>query len=702
MTLLAPRLARLLLTLVVGGLAVASSGCPASVAAGDCTGAACPAPKDDKPPKFFVDPPFGLGFDCITLGCDVERSMTVENTGGGDLALSFINATVGTSSDFTVRRADGEPLPTHDNIVKLKGGETMEIVVRYVPSDEIVDEGAITFEHFDGAKKFEDVAPDSDDLPLSTRQLGAPAAVTDVNEPVLDFGFVPVGTTVTLEVHVQNGGQDGVLRVGPAALEDGSPDAFHPPTPADWGDHFANPGDDAVIPVSFTPATTDAFFGALLLDTNDGGRPGIRVHLQGTAIAEPRLVVVTPTGDLNLASARINEERHGSIVVQNVGGASLAVNAAITSGADLGYSVTPSLASLAPLATATFDVALLNGNGGDILGVVGLTSNDPASPAGTLVNVTCKVNAPRLSSSPGSIDFGDIVQGWTADAQTVSIGNTGFGELTITSIQLEVGSSSQISLVNVPSLPVKLSPGDAPITVSALFQAQAIGPADAVLLVGSDSIDTTVSRINLHGDVITCAQGCPIPNGAPDCSSGRCEIASCSASFHDADTLAVNGCECGEDPGGDIASACNSRGELGTFDDCGGAPDGRDVFGSIHELSDVDTYHFDTIDTSAVFRCDTTSDSSQTSAELLSAPIGLALCGNIQGSGTGCGGNSTFFDPGRCKVFNGSPVEFHHCGGFASDDDRSMTFWLMWAPNANPVCGNYQVRIRGKEDHLCN
>ncbi|MFZ9888088.1 MAG: hypothetical protein ACO3JL_11350, partial [Myxococcota bacterium] len=46
--------------------------------------------KPEPPPRLYVDPPFGIGFDCVTLGCDETQTFVVENRGGGRLALRLI------------------------------------------------------------------------------------------------------------------------------------------------------------------------------------------------------------------------------------------------------------------------------------------------------------------------------------------------------------------------------------------------------------------------------------------------------------------------------------------------------------------------------------------------------------------------------------------------------------------------------------
>lgn len=666
---------------------VAASGCPSDVGVGCGTdGGTCAPVVDDRPPRFFAEPPFGVGFDCVTIGCDTEKSLVVENRGGGKLGVSLIRTTIDTSSDFTLRRKDDKPLPTPDEQVFLGPDEKLELVVRYVPGDGIIDEGAVELEHYDAAQEYVDAAPVTDEVPLTARAFGTPAAT--LPSEVLDFGFVPVGSSSTLELVVDNGGTDAVLRVGPAALEDEAMTAFHPPEPADWDEGYANPGGSTTVRVAFTPATADAFFGALLIQTNDPARPTIRAVLQGTAIAEPRLAILEPVGDLALPPVRVGETRTGTVIVRNIGGAPLDVNAAITSGAERGLSASPgALTAIGPLAAGAITVALSSQQGGDVSGALTLTSNDPTAPGGSVISVTGTVNAPVLQASPPAVDFGGVVQGWIAEPRTIALGNSGFGELTVTSIGFEVGSSSQMQLVDLPPLPVKLAPGEPGVVVTVVFNAQNIGPANAVLLVGSDSVSGDTARINIFGEVITCEQGCPTANGTPSCASGRCEVGTCFAGFHDADNGPGNGCECREDVVGnvvdDIPQACLGL-DLGTLSD---NDNGFNRSGTLHKLSDVDLYFIRMRDDTQFF-----DDDYGAQVQLISGPPGLQVCANFQGPGTGCGGLPT-----NCSS---SLVRGHGQSGFfgSSDNDEDATIFVMWAPGSNPVCGNYTIQLRADAD----
>lgn len=684
------------LLMLAAACTVVGAGCPAPVAAPcENTPAGCGPPLNNDPPRFFADPPFGVGFECVTIGCDTEKPLSLENRGGGTLGIALVRPTVDTSSDYTIARADGEPLPftgSDDDEndasahVLLGASEKLALIVSYVPTDGELDQGAVLVEHYDAALPFVDAAPVEDEIAISARALGTPAAVLPI--AVLDFGFVELGDDKTLELVIENAADESVLTVGPLDRADGTAAVFHPGDPRDWGQRFANPGVSAIYKVVFTPTSADAFFGELVLATNDPLRPEVRVLVQGTAIAEPRLAVVDPIGDLALAPVRAGETRTGVVTIRNLGGAPLDATPSLFAGEELGLSVAPleGIIGIAPLATAQVTVSLTSSNGGAVNGILKIIANDPATLH--TVTITGEVEAPLLSSSPSFLDLGDVVQGWSAVPGQIAIANTGFGELTITSISFEVGSSDQIALADVPPLPVKLSPGEEPILLTVLLTAGSVGPADAVVLIASDSIDNGVSRVDVHGDVITCEEGCPTPNGSPRCDSGFCEVGGCVDDFHDADTVVVNGCECTEDVIGntreDIGQACGQGLDLGGLsDDDGGFT--RD--GTLHADGDIDLYFIRMSDDTQLF-----DDEYGGEIVLVNGPPGLQVCANFQDNGTGCGGAPTNCSTTRVRG-NGQSGVFG-----SSDNSEDVTVFVMWQPDAAPQCGNYTIRFDADED----
>ena len=662
-------------------LSLAGGACPSQVAV-TCKGEACgPAPSEEAP-RFFADPPFGIGYDCVTIGCATDRPLVLENRGGGKLGISLVRTTVDSSSDFAIVREGGGPLPVADEQgathVLLGGGEKLTLLVRYAPTDGLLDQGTVEVEHYDASLAYLDAAPQVERLPLTARALGS--AIATMQVPVLDFGFVPIGSSATLELVVDNTGEESVLAVGPVDRELATSPAFHPPAPRDWGESLANSGASVRVPVVFTPTSADAFFGTLIVSTNDPLQPIVRVQLQGTAIPTAQLAVIDPIPDLVLAPMRAGETRTGTVTVRNIGGAPLDVSALISEGAAQGLTVAPAeIVGLLPLATATLEVTLNSSRGGVVNGDLSLSAAD----GGLVVPIVGEVLAPLTSVSPSQLNLGEVVQGWSATPRQLSISNTGFGELTITAIAFEVGSSSQIQVIDVPPLPLKLSPGDPAVVLTIVMTAGSLGPSDAVLLVSSDSVDNDVRRVIVHGDVITCEEGCPTPHGTPSCVSGFCEIGTCLQGFHDADLAISSGCECGEDIDAfnnraDISQACGGR-NLGVLHDTGN-PEQLDVTGSLHSLDDVDLFFFDANDESQLFE----SDDFGVRVEILNGPAGLQICANIQGDGAGCGGL-----PNNC-----SSTAIANTNNDLLSNSKDVTIFVKWAPGAAPQCGNYTIRVR--------
>ena len=64
--------------------------------------------QDGIPPRLYVDPPFGLSFSCLTIGCDEEKIVTLENRGGSTLAIARLEIIAESGPDKELRDAIGE------------------------------------------------------------------------------------------------------------------------------------------------------------------------------------------------------------------------------------------------------------------------------------------------------------------------------------------------------------------------------------------------------------------------------------------------------------------------------------------------------------------------------------------------------------------------------------------------------------------
>lgn len=689
----------LIATLGVATVVVAGAACTGEVAAPGCkTKGTCGEEVVVTPPRLFIDPPFGLGYDCVTIGCDVERRIVVENRGGGSIKLALVRLSIDTSTDFDVRRGDGAPLPFDaDTIVEVTAEAPLELFVRYAPTDGVDDEGALQVDWFDGAVAFEDAVLTKATLPLSTRSLGS--AVALLGEQRLNFGFVPVGAYSVKDVVIKNQGAGGVLAAGPVTFDDGTNVAvFVEGADGAFGEHFVNPGEEAHIPVMFRPNGPGVFQGKLFVQTNDGGSPAFEVAIAGTAVEASR-AVVSVVSPVDFGSLRIGATRTIPFSVQNQGGTPLVVQ---IGAAGPGFSVfPPEPQTVTALESAAYVAVWTPAAGGAFNGQMIVNSSDPANPQ-LLVDAIGFADAPSLLATPAAIDFGGVVQGWTTGAQTFFLSNNGSGDLTINSLAFEVGSSSQIRFAEVPALPVKLSPEDPPIAVSVFMEATTLGTVNAVVLVGSDSIDngfgiSGTSRLNVTGRVITCDEGCPVANGTPSCGTGACAIDTCISRFHDADDSFGSGCECGEDlvPGGggtrrDTDGVCGGAniGPLG--DDCASVREVRRS-GTLHDETDVDLYFFRATDDSEFFGCDFTGDSFGVRLRLEGAPAGLRVCARQADDGVGCGGENQRRCGGQELFFGGGNQIF------GDSDESDFTAWVEWAPGFAPQCANYTLFVKGND-----
>lgn len=674
----------------------------------DCETGSCDAGPTIPPgdPKFDVDPPLGLGFDCVRLGCETERIVTIKNDGGGVLALTVLRLTATTTRDITVQlfRGDpavieaaedgempdlGEPIaePTAEAPLEIIGGTEVHAVVRYVPTDGQPDDGVLWIEHHDAAIAYDDAVVSTVELPLRTRVLGTAAAELVFDE--LNFGYVAPGESDTQNIEVVNTGMgDALMSVLDVRVAPGSSAAFTVEQPEI---DTANPSDRVFVPVHFEPTEPGVYEGVVILETNDPMRGTLEVPVLGTAFETGQMLLVQPTSpELLFGALRAGEGATRTVEVRNAGGTPLVVTPRLVSGALNGFSLSVSdsepLPALAPLQTATFDVLFQPNGGGDKTGTLRLDSD--ANEADLEIHLEGVANAPELGLTQGSVDMGSVVQGWTSDAHAIGITNDGTGELTVQDIRFEVGSSSQMQFANLPPLPLKIQPGEDPFEFSIYLQASNVGPADATILVQTDSITETIVRVPVTARVVTCQEGCPIPHGTPDCSSGSCRVDMCSSGYHNLDGNVGNGCECLEDRfGSDVGATCSSGVHGGTIND-DDSPRNVSYAGTLHAADDRDVYFVHANDQSQWF-----SDDAGVEVTLVSGPPGLALCANIVKGNDGCGGYVTAFDANKCVQGNGARIRQTSNG--TGDDSRDVTVTVMWHPTASPVCSEYNIRIRG-------
>jgi hypothetical protein len=669
------------LAAAVLGLVVGAQACTQQPPVGECDGGACL--DTTAPPRLFVTPPFGLGFDCVTVGCNQTQRMTLENRGGGVVRVTRIALTSASSDDFAVEVPGTPPL-------ELTRGNPVGVTVRYQPSDAQADEGSVRITY--ALEPANGPDPEPVVMALRTRSLGSPHI--NLPEEELNFGYVVPGENLTKTFVVENAAVAGsILAVTGAMMEDESDPAF---TVLGTFPLFANSGDSLAVRVRFAPpldpSSARTFRARLHLATNDGANPDVAVTLIGTGRTTPALDVELPGFNLDVGAVGVGGMLQKTITLRNVGGEPLNVSPRLEGAAGAGFSIQPAAGSLPPIASfergslvvrwTAISGGVATGTGGTLPTLV-LASNDPDRPT-VRIRLEAFGLLPTATPNVPRVDFGGVVVNWIVDPQTVLVRNTGAGPLTITDVFMEPGSSQQLRVEMVSGLPRMLLPEDPPVTLTLRYAPVATGAANGVLVIQSDDPNTPLKRVPVSGRGLTCEEGCPIPFATPVCATGKCEIGMCEAGHHNADELGVNGCECGEDSGGEVGHVCGGgERNLGNLVDDDG--DSVTVSGTLHDTMDQDTYWFFGDDAGGVGQL--FGDDFDVRVDLLNTPPGIEFCirysaHDVQGQGCGRGTD-------EC-----GKTTFRRDGSYGTEDDQDFTVRVRFTPGTAPFCGSYTLRAK--------
>lgn len=654
-----------------------------------CEGDSCdPTSKPTTPPVLYVAPAFGLGFDCVAIGCNQSREVKVENRGGGVLSVVSAQLTAGTSADFSLSAA--QPLPWD-----LGPGQGTSLTVTYRPLDAERDYGLLRV--ITAAQPPENSNAGPVELPLRVRQNGdpvlglfrdgsAPDERVDLVEEdlTLNFGYVPGGTVGELDLILSNQTNgNAILELFEVMPGDPFEPAFYF-APLGPEQRFVNPGEDTRVTLQLLPGSTAAdlrlYSAQVLVRTSDPVYPEVALRLFGTAMNVP-VLEVTPTL-VDLGSTRFQTPKSTQIVLRNGGGVPLFVTPHLVAGGNVGFAVSSDGVELPPVGSfeqTTLELTLAASVGGAVTGILHLDSNDPLRPQ-RAIPLSAFVEAPRLVVSPDPVAFGTLVQGWSSETATVQLSNVGHGTLDLRDVRFEVGSSTQFTLVSRPQVPDQLLPGAPPIEAQISYTAYTLGPAQGLLVVESNSIDYTRTEVQVTGTGVTCEQGCTMPNATPSCITGSCQIGTCQSAYHDADQDPKNGCECREESP-EVGSFCSGAHEVGTISDTSTTRSGN-----LHDPNDMDTYAFFAEDHSNF--CWPWEDDGEIEVSFTTAPAGVEFCVSSidhQTSGSGCGLGSEQCGLRTWKYTNTS------CGG---DDNRDVTVRVRVTPGQQPGCAAYTVRFR--------
>jgi hypothetical protein len=322
------------------------------------------------------------------------------------------------------------------------------------------------------------VAPKSQSSPQGTPQLSASPAQ-------MDFANVTVGTKSSMAVSLSNTGQLNLIvsRATVSGNGFGLSGLSLPNTLA--------PGSSTAFTVSFAPTAVGSQNGALSLVSNSPNSPNmISLNAAGVAAPAPQISVVPAS--LSFGSVPVGTTNSQTITLLNPGNANLSVSQATVAGSEFGLSGLVLPMTIAPGASATFNVSFSPTTSNDATGSVALLSNAPTSPTSLSVNGTGTAASPQLIASPTSLSYGNVNIG-SNNSKSVTLTNPGNSSVSISQL-IVTGVGFTTSGLTTP---LSLTAGQS-TTLTVTFAPTTTGSVNGSVSVTSDAAKSP-TQITLTG-----------------------------------------------------------------------------------------------------------------------------------------------------------------------------------------------------------
>jgi hypothetical protein len=355
-------------------------------------------------------------FGGVRVGASSEATFSVVNPGSeasGALSLAF------NRPEFTqVPAADGECVP---GVTQLLGGESCTLRVAFAPTERGSQEATLSVSSLLVGSRS-----------ITLRGQGLVPAALSVSAPLLDFGGVVPGDTASLDVEVENGGDDA-LTLASATL-----------SPADGGVFRiadGNCGEGVVlasgqtcrIQLDYRPVTEGVGSAGELVLTSLAGELSQRIMLQGLALTRGNLVVeAVAAGEENFGDVLIGQRiarvfRIANPTQQESGEVTLTARNGfeLQPPGEVG-ACEPGVTKLANGQSCTVGVAFAPTARGATTGA--LTVDSPLAGAKSLAlsgrGITEAILQPVTGTDEALVDFGRVTTGSRAN-RTISVRNDG-------------------------------------------------------------------------------------------------------------------------------------------------------------------------------------------------------------------------------------------------------------------------------------
>lgn len=286
-------------------------------------------------PELEVDPP-NFQFPKLAAGDSEDRTVTLQNTGSGDLKIGKIRWEVGGDSEFQLfwSRGDGDfqavdrngtdQLEAHRQYpLIIEPGETLDLVLNYAPRDNEPDPGRIVLETNLGNSP-------NVEIPIL---ISGVAAEINVSPRVIDYDRVAAGDERDEIVTVSNVGQ---VSLTVSSIQLNGQQTFTPlingkdprrqpevlDDPDGDGEAGLAAGTNFEITVRFAPQIEGPATAELVIVNSDATEPSVRVDLRANG-ATPCLEVTPPA--LEFRTSLVNRTDSRPLNIESCGGHQLEI-----------------------------------------------------------------------------------------------------------------------------------------------------------------------------------------------------------------------------------------------------------------------------------------------------------------------------------------------------------------------------------------
>ena len=315
----------------------------------------------------------------------------------------------------------------------------------------------------------------------------------EVSPRSVAFGLWPVGKPSTLERITLRDPGPGALRIQALGVSDTStnPADFEvaPSSTCVQYTVLVGVGDTCYVDIRFRPGATGGRSAVYRFDTTQGSA---QVALGGAGAAGPPAVSVSPSS-VDFGSVPVGTRSPAQeVVFTNLGPTNLSVdNFGLVSKSPYEFlrsgGTCPGLSrKLAPGSSCTVLILFRP----RVLGARSALYRFWTTAGTTDVSLSGTGSSPPIASAiPQSLDFGAIAIGQPSPAQTITLQNTGQGNLTIGSMGTTAGSVNRTDFYNSKggtcTLSMVLAPGQS-CTLTVRFTPGAVGPRSAVFRFSTD------------------------------------------------------------------------------------------------------------------------------------------------------------------------------------------------------------------------